>query len=104
MSGSLSQKKVDELKQPTFYVWAYYMLTNKILPFYYEIVDKKTGRVSMLKTIRGLEHFDLLFEDLKNFIEEVKIGDFSPLPGSGCHYSCEYSKLCANCVEGNHGY
>jgi hypothetical protein len=97
MKGKLSQKQADSSDQPTFYVWANYMLTNMVVPFWYQCVDKVTGKVAMIKTERGIQDFYNLALRLNNFIAEVEEGDFTPIPGHKCRGACEFINICSNC-------
>lgn len=97
MKGKLSQKQADESDQPTFYVWANFMITGSIVPFWYQCVDKVSGKVSMIKTERGTQDFYNLALRINKFIEEVKAGDFTPIPGHSCYGVCEFKAICSNC-------
>jgi hypothetical protein len=97
MTGKLSQKQADSSDQPTFYIWANYLTNGMIVPFWYQCVDKKTGRVAMIKTERGIQDFYNLALRLNKFIAEVEAGDFTPIPGSRCRGECEFYSICENC-------
>lgn len=100
MKGKLSQRQADESDQAAIYIAVYAALTGKRVAFEYNIIDKVTGKASLVKTNRPAEYDEILKLKINNFIEEVKLGDYTALPGTGCHGHCEYYNICTNC--GNH--
>lgn len=103
MKGRINQKQADSNDQATFYIWAYYVLTGKLMPFWYTMVDKVTNRVGLVKTTRTLKDFDTAFERAMRFIDEVSQADFDATPGQRCYGQCEYYSICTNC-GGKHGH
>jgi hypothetical protein len=93
----ISQRQADESEQATLYIWVYFTLTGKNVPFFFNVVDKQTGRVGMVKTSREPARFDGLAHTINEFIKEVERGDFTALPGQKCFGQCEFYNICETC-------
>lgn len=102
MNGKLSKRQADESRQPTFYLWWYWITHNEIVPFVYQCVDKKTGKVAVIKTERTEEDFEKLCDDVKEIIRDIRQAEneesYISNAGWQCNY-CKYNLICPDRKE-----
>lgn len=71
-----TQQRVDTEFQATMYIYYMYYTYQQLFPLHYIVFNKKTGKVEKFTTTRTLEDFAKMFDDLKQFIENVKSEKF----------------------------
>lgn len=99
MSSNPAASWAKKQDQPTFYLWYHWNITGQLVPFFYQTVNKKTGRVSVIKTERSIDDFEDLFARLLKYIVDVTAEKFEAT-GSRCYWGCEYRDICSNCSKG----
>lgn len=101
-AAPLSQSKLNESVQFTWYLWAMWVMTGKIYDFFVlnfvkgSIKSGTDSRVYLKKTTRTLEDFENLMEEAQTLWEktrELKMMDKTE--GGGC-FRCPYRDICNN--------